>query len=420
MQFLIFDFLNRNKLILLLSILAGIFYFIIIQNLGSIDFIKSSLYFTKDSLEYKSYADWISGNSETGIFYRTFLFPLLIFISEKLLGFYGIWIFQFVFWLTGCILVFQTMLRLTRRNDLSMLSFVIVVSNISLIVYTAHALTETSTFFLLTLLMYLLTFAGKEHKKPFILLSIIFVLAALAAIKPLFQPAWYFGIIVIIIVHFNLIIYKPQLILIFILASSPVIIQKSINKINTGSYSSTKIADNTLRYYLYKKVKFYTDINKNQQINRNFNELPDSAQTSLNSNVSKVEKADMMKYLLSHPIASLKVYWENIHENLGSGNPYIDRRKNHVLSKWTENINHNFIFYIHLLMTFLWIYYIARNFKNHSIESHFILIGGLLTFYILYSSGISFWAGNRLIIPAIAVWSVLYPLMVYKFFTSRT
>lgn len=411
MQFLSDNFIKKATLLAILIALAGSFYLIIIYNLGSFGFIKNSLFFSGDSLEYKAYANWISGG-DTFIPYRTFFYPFLIFVSEILPGFYGIWILQFVFWIAGCILVFHTMLRLTGKKALAVLSFMIVVSNISLIVYTAHALTETVTFFFLTLFIYLLTFARKD--KPVIFLSLIFILSVLATIKPLFQLIWYFGIIVILIVNIKSILYKPMLIWMIILSSSPVIIQKSINKIMNGSFSSSQIANNTLRYYLYKKVKFYVASDDRKNINKNFNDLSESDQASLDVRVSQDKMKDIYKYLISHPIATIAVYSDNIYQNLSSGNPYIDRKKNYSLAKWTENVNNNFIFYIHLVMTILWMVYLIRNFKKQDQDSRFILISGLLVFYVLYSSGISFWAGNRLIIPAIGMWGVLYPLLIYK------
>jgi len=416
MQFSIYNFLRRSTIIVILSFGAGIFYFIIIQQLGSAEFIRDSLFFSGDAQEYKAYANWISGG-DTFIPYRTFFYPLLIFISEMFLGFYGIWILQFGFWLAGSILVFQTTMRLTGKKILAGLSFVIVVSNISLIVYTAHALTEVTTFFFLTLFINLVT--GSEKDKLFNLLGLIFILSVLATVKPLFQFIWYIGIILILIFQFKSILLRPILILLLLISASPVIVQKSINKIMNGSYSSSEIADNTIRHYLYKKVKFSVDSDKSQDKTRNFDDLSETDQDSLNHAVSHDGKMRIFTYLISHPITTFSVYCDNIHQNLSSGNPYIDRKKNYSLAKWTENVNNNFIFYIHLIMTLFWIYYVLSNYRKSEPLWNFILISGLLTFYILYSSGISFWAGNRLIIPAIAIWSVLYPLIIYSIFFNR-
>jgi 4-amino-4-deoxy-L-arabinose transferase-like glycosyltransferase len=414
MQYLNQKVLVKIGLPALLIAVAGTFYAIIISQLGSFDFIKQSLYNTYDSLEYKAYADWISGKPVPFIPYRTFFYPLLIFISQNLFGFYGIWIFQFIFWVSACLLTHQTIIRLTGNRYLALLSFVIAASNVSMIVYTAHALTEITTFCCLSLFLYFLTYINRMNTKPRILLILIFLLSVLAVIKPLFQPVWYAAVIVIILFCRKRWIKKPLIWLLLVLFASPVIIQKSINLNQASSFSTTTIADNTLRLYLYKKVMFYHDAGKNDAFKTQFNDLTEDQQDSLNRQASSVEMKEVYRFLLYHPVETTRVYWENIRENLGSGNPYINRKKNYSFAKWTENVNSNFIYYIHLIMTLVWIYFVINSYGRPGRNRTFIFTGGILAFFILYSSGISFWAGNRLIIPAVALWSVLYPLMIYN------
>lgn len=399
--------------------LAGIFYSIIIGQLGSFDFIRQSLFYTYDSLEYKAYAEWISGKKVPFIPHRTFFYPLLIFISHKLFGFYGIWIFQFVFWLSACTLTYHSMLRLTGNRYLALLSFLIATANISLIVYTAHALTEITTFFCLSLFLYFLTYFKGVETRPVIILVLIFLLSILAVIKPLFQPIWYAGVIVIILFRLKNRTKKPIFWLFLLLCAAPVLVQKSVNRIQTGSFSTTTIAGNTLRLYLYKKVRYDHEIRGQEAVNVQFNDLTEYQQDSLNRSASSANMREVYLFLFHHPVETIRVYWDNIYENLGSGNPYIDRNKNHSFAKWTENVNNNFIYPIHLLMTLVWIFFVFRSFIKPRQNQAVIIIGGLLSFFILYSSGISFWAGNRLIIPAVALWSVLYPLLFYSLFSRH-
>lgn len=414
MQFSIPHFLRRNKLAFLLAALASMFYFYVLHKLGSVDFIRDSLFSTEDSLEYRSYADWLSGSGEFSSPKRTFFYPLLILVSSGLFGYLGIWILQFFFWLAGCILVYSAALRFTKHTGIAVLAFVITASNISLVVYTAHVLTEIATFFLLTLFMYLLSFGYKDYKNPLIWSGLIFTISVLAAIRPVYQIIWYFWMVVSMVLIIKSLIRKPLFILLLLLATSPVLIQKAINKIEHGTYSSTSIADINLRYYFYRKVKFTVEAAPGQT----FNALPDSVHTELKAQAKAVENTEVIGYLLNHPLAAMAVYWDNLSENLKAGNPYIDQKANRSLYKWTENINNNFIFYIHLLMTLLWMYYVAVHFRKKNKESHFIFISGLVLFYTLYTSGITYWAGDRLVIPAIAVWSVLYPVLIREYISN--
>ncbi|MBI3501619.1 MAG: hypothetical protein HY063_07480 [Bacteroidetes bacterium] len=410
MRFSVKQILEKSRLLLALSAIATIFYFYILYELGGIDFIKNSLFSTGDSLEYKEYADWLSGKIDYCNPYRTFFYPLIILISTKLLGFYGTWIFQFLFWISGSIFIFKTALRITGRKDLATVSFLFAVSNISLIVYTAHALTEVAAFFFLTLFMYLLSMAHKKNQKPVLCLSLTIIISVLATIRPVFQICWYFWLIAFFIINYKSIIRHPLQIFLIIIASSPVIIQKAINKTKHNTFSSTEIGDYNLRYYFYKKVNFFVT----DTFNQSYNELPDSIHAGLKEKASQLSNAEIVSYLFFHPCETIEVYWDNITENLKQGNPYIDRKTNYSLSKWTENTNHNFIFYIHLIMTFLWIYYLIKNFSKSNLESHFIFLSGLMLFYILYSSGITYWAGDRLVVYVAAVWSVLYPFLIFQ------
>lgn len=419
MKFSILNLLKKNHLLLILIFIATLFYFIIFLKLGSFEFVKKSLFFTGDSLEYKGYADWLLGKGNYDYPFRTFFYPFLIIISDHLFGFYGIWIFQFMLWLTGCILVYKTMLRLTDRKDFAIFSFAIATLNVSLIIYTAHALTETTTFFFLTLFIYLFALAYKDYKKTRIFLGILFVISVLTVIRPVFQLFWYLTIIIILVIQYKSIILKPKLILMIILVSSPVIIQKTINKIKQNTFSCTRIADHNLQCYFYRKIKYFVDNKADPQVNQSFNQLPDSIHKNLTTKISKVEKAEILKYLWDHPIETIKVYWHNIQYNMSSGNPYVNF-KNNFLLKWVLRIYHNFIFfYFHLLMTLIWIYYLIKYFRKNNKESHFIFICGILTFYILYSSGIAYWAGDRLVIYAIAIWSVFYPFIIYKLYLNK-
>jgi hypothetical protein len=43
----------------------------------------------------------------------------------------------------------------------------------------------------------------------------------------------------------------------------------------------------------------------------------------------------------------------------------------------------------------------------------------LMLYYILLTSGISFWQGDRLVLPALPLWLVLYSLIIHFWITGK-
>lgn len=369
----------------------------------------NSLYSTGDSLEYLEYSQWLNGETSYCNPVRTFFYPLLILISTKLFGYYGLWILQFLLWLFGCILIYITVKKITNEI-LAVISFLIAVINISLICYTAFALTEVTAFFLLAFLSYLIS---NSKGSPFSI-SFILVLSILVTVKPFFLSILYFITIAFLIINFKNIYRRPILILMLILSLSPIIIQKSINKIEFGTVLfNTHVADINLKQYFYRKTKYYVENSFSSDFKNDFNNLSANEVLISKNAAMQLEKQEIIKYLIKHKKYSIMVYWDNLKENLKSGNPYLD--SNLKLKKLSNNINSNFIFRIHLIMLFLWLYFIIVKIKLvKTFGFRFVLWNGIFAFFILYSSGISFWAGDRLVVSATSVCCILYSGLIYR------
>ena len=333
-------FLNRNCLLILLSLAACTFYFIILNRLGSMEYIRGSLYFTSDSNEYREYTKWISGESDYCSQMRTFFYPLILLISTKLMGFYGIWYVHFIFWIVACDLIFLTTYNITKKKTIAAISFILAASNISIIVYTTHALTETTVFFLLSILVYILSDIRKKYHKLSYQFGLILIISILGATKPIYQIIWYITIVTFLILQIKTVIKKPFIIALILLASTPVIMQKSISKIKFGSFSNAQAADYNLKDYLYRKTKFYVDNDsiRTDEINKQFNVLSDSIHAIQTKQINMLSNVEIIKYLVKHPFKTITVFWKNIYENIGSGNPYISKPSNRSLYKWTETI----------------------------------------------------------------------------------
>jgi hypothetical protein len=409
------EFYKKNFIIILLTSLGVLFYFLIFYQIGSFENLKFSLYATGDSREYGEYADWLRGRTTYFNAYRTYFFPLIILISRAIWGYYGIWIIQFIFWISACILIYRTVMRFSGNQLLACISFLVATTNVSLIVYTTHALTEISTFFFLSLFAFSLSYIRIEEKNIKNIIPAIFIISVLTTLRPVFQIYWYLMILIALICNLKSYTRKPILFLALVAALIPTLVQLSINKINDGTFSNTKIAEHNLRYYMYKEVRY----NEEMTGKIPYNDLPDSIHRQLKIQASKIEKQEIVNYLLHHPKKTISVFLSHIRENLTRGNPYIDRNKNYELSKWVENTNNNFIFYLHIIFLIIWIYYIIKHFKSFPKNYLGIFSGGILLFYILISSGIANWSGDRLVVYTVAIWAVLYPVLIYDLITSK-
>lgn len=256
---------------------------------------------------------------------------------------------------------------------------------------------------------------------------ILFVISTLASIKPLFQIIWYAAILIILISQLRKIIHKPLIILFLLLASTPVITQTVINKMMYNTYRNTSIAALNLRDYFYRKTQFYIENNTipYAQIDNQYflypGALPDSVVKKQKYEISLLSNSEIIKELLTHWKYSLVVYQNNLVDyNLKAANQSIPINADNLKYRMWTKIYNTSLYYIHIIMLCIWIYYLFSNFKRRtSLEYLYVLLCGLLSNYILYTSGITFWAGDRVIVSAIGIWGSLYVVLIYLAFEKN-
>lgn len=390
-------------------------YFVLIGELGGAEFIRSSLFYTDDSQAYRGYAQWISGESTFCNPNRSYFYPLLLVFAQSFGGLAGIWLMQFLLWVAGCILIYCAALRISERKTIAVVALVLAISNISLMVYTVHALTEIVCFFFLALLVYLLS---GNFRNPKGFLPIVFIAGVVVAIKPQFQPLWYLLIAFFLVCLYRDILRRPTILFLLLAASSPVAVQFAINKSEHNTFSNSAIAHYNLRNSVYKKVLFFTEY-KSDSDGPDFDHLSDSAYVVLHQRVQIPDDDEIVDFLKNHKAAFINVWSDNVLENLQSGNSYIDREKHHTLSKWVENINHNIKFGLHVFCFIAWTWFVVSRAKRRDSIYVFILFCGITFYYIILTSGTVYWAGDRLLISSVAIWSTLYPVLLTRLFSKK-
>jgi hypothetical protein len=396
----------------LLNVFALLFYFLILRQLHPVSSIPVSLFQTGDSREYLEYSQWLSGNHDYCSPVRTFFYPLLILITTTAFGNYGLWIVQLLFWLASCNLAFFTISRITNNRMLSTIGFFLCCTMVSPIGYTANALTETTVFFLLSLFIFTLAKNISMINNIHIQLQLLFIISLLAATKPVYQILWYISAAAFLFLSFRE-LKKYKIILLLLLSVSPVIAQKSISLATYNTLSSTGIADSNLKLYLYRKAQHlhvYGTID-------NFDVLADSIHSAELKAAGKLSEKEAIVFLLKHPKETFLAFVDDLQNNIGTAYPLSNTPENKELIKWTQNIN-NKIMYLHLAAFILWLIFIFKNIHHLKNEqSLFILLSGLLLYYILFSSGLVFWSGDRLVAPATSLWICCY--LVFGFTLSK-
>jgi hypothetical protein len=237
--------------LIFLNLLAIIFYFAIFSNL-KVGIDKEIMFSTPDSKTYLDVADWVeTGTDSKSISTRPILFPILILISSKIGGIYGIWFLQFIFWLLSANLIFITIKKLTDNIYFSYAGSLLFITNLSLISLTLHALTEVTTTFALSFMAYFIATNLSAFKNLRFIHGLILFLALLTIIKPVFYLPLLFTLLVPLpIFYWRKYKKNPKKLLNLLLILFPLFLQMGIMKAKYGEFKVSKIASITLTDYL--------------------------------------------------------------------------------------------------------------------------------------------------------------------------
>jgi len=382
-------------------------YFTFSITFGYIQDIHQTMFWTPDSRSYRSVGEWllslvqrepISGGSDATLV-RPFFYPFLLAIAYALGGIYGIWIIQFMLWLVSGILLYLALKRVARCLFIVLCGLCLFVGNLTLIILTFHALTEVLTTFLLTVLVILITNKESIVEDKF-WFSVIFVVSLLTATKPVYI------ILLIIIISYRIIAFsraKQRLqsrMIYFLLAISPVLLQIGIMRMRHNTFSISKIGFLTVKYYYMSQI---------------YSKLEGLPIHEARMYVQPFCTWDMLVYLVRNYKLSIYIYLENIKENILTKSNFINPKEHLLLFGYMIFLN-GVYFVLHLLMLPLVLvlfvilivkYQQERDFRKQIEKVVYLLTPFLL---ILVTSGITFWQGDRIVLPSLPLWITLYAL----------
>lgn len=371
----------------------------------NLELSERAMFFGADSKDYLSVANWMFYGDET-VFTSTrpLLYPLLMGIPYSIFGVTGIWILHFGCWLITVNLTFLTVRKWTNHQVVAWIAAGIIVLNLSLISLIFQGLTELVTTALLSILCYHVVSSRDAFGQARFGQKLLFILVLLTLVKPSFYYPTLLCMAVTLFVYrkqYRLTIKKliyPLLIVV------PILLQMTLVHVRHGSFTVSKIGGLTFtNYYFSQCVQKIEELADNQ------------ASIAFSETMNSDQKMD---YLLTHKGVFVVQFVENIVLNIKADPSFLE-----IETKKQPQSTYAFMRFYNLLSLFVHIlgsamlvllFFIAFFKQEKQIWIQLFIIGGISSYYI-FITGLSFWQGDRLVLPAIALWVPLYAALFYGF-----
>lgn len=390
--------LDQKSLFLILNFLAVLFYFLVAIESEQLAGLETILYWAPDAQGYRDIADWQLGklaDPPAATPYRPFLFPLfLASIRYFTVNAYAVWSVHCIFWLLAVNFTSLSVWILTRRRSLYTLSFAILALNVSAIVQTFHALSETMVLLLASIWVYVFVRRWPDRANP-VWPAVLTLLASLLVVaKPVFQ----LHLLLITLYLARYVIHRPKTLPLFLLALSPVFIQLVLMNALIGRLTISTISTHTLEDYFSSQVYALGESVTFEEARLVMDEF---------------STAEEVAYLARNPGKAVALYVANVlFQNLLQSSDLLgDHEPLRVFTRSTNTVYYG----LHLIFLPLTVYVVGRKRGRKANVKVLYLFSAL----IIVSSGISFWQGDRLVITAMPYWLAAYMGVLHQLFLDR-
>lgn len=402
-------YIKQYKDIALLNYIALMIYYAVFTYMG-IEITDFRVFSTVDSQTYYATSLEFYKLSEGGYSeIRPFLYPLIILLSHKTVGIYGIWLVQFLGWLLSINLIYISIKRNTGSRTLGFTGSLVIAINISFIVLTTHALTESVTIFLLSVLVNILskTISAGYTVKNF--LYTFFVLILLTVTKPAFYIHALFLLFVLFPFFFlKKFIIAPKKILLLLACAIPLIFQVALMKVKYNTFTISNIDSQTFKPYLFSQ-----GIKENNEVG-----IKDARGIALNMNASEV-----LDYLGDNKTLYLSIYLNNLKNAIHSLPCFILYENSYYQASvigYMVFLN-GIYFYLHIVFLLPLLFFLYRVYKKRNQQTYLFSVFFLtvLLYYLLLVAGMVFGEGDRLVLIALPLWVFLYALIINEALKKR-
>ena len=387
--------LEKHRDIYLLNLILLTVYFASFALLN-IHINRTTLFFSHDSITYLNVTHWIQGVSNTmDSQIRPFLYPAILLVLYEGIGSVGLWFFQFLCWIISINFIFLSIKHLSKRSCFGFLGSSVATLNFSFLLLTFHALPEVLTTFLLSVYVFFISTNIKKWRDLEFFHGSLLILVLLVVIKPLFYLMVLFTLLVVLpLFYLRKYFRKPRKFIVLFLILTPLILQVAIMKIKYDSFTVSEISGNTFRDYFFAQGLQHIDHIKYEEAVREAQHFSASEQ---------------VKFILSHKLLYLTLYAGNLKGNIDAEPVFLEVPVHYKsLYKFTSNLN-TFCFYLHLLFLVPVFFTLATTIIRREYDFTFLFFClSFPLYYILLTSGISFWQGDRLVLPGLPLWIFLY------------
>lgn len=366
------------------------------------------LLFTSDSKTYfNAGKEFFDFSAQGDSLIRPFFYSCFLALSYYLGGAWLVVLLQLLFWLTSANLIYYCVKEISGKLISRIIAVFFFAINLSLISYAFHGLTEVMSVLLLSLITFITCKTLKKRFEFKTAVSILFLFALLAVTKPLFLYPFLFFLLVTGVYFFKTYRKNIKLMLLLLLAATPVLLQLTAMK---AKYDILKISEiGSLTFHKYLLAQGIREI-------ESISEVPVSQEIALH-----MAPSEKRHYLWNHRNTFLKLYFKNIQDNVtGYGTNIIlpSGKSAPKYVKFMAVYNEKLYIFFYFLFAAFIILSIRDLFSKKLVINWQSTAIGLLLFYIIFSSGISFWQADRLIIFSLPLWIVLLFLILNRLGTT--
>jgi hypothetical protein len=374
---------------LLLNVVAAIIYLSAGWASGLLLHVHSSVFSSQDSQEYHQVADWIFGarTSAAASNWRPFLYPLLIGLGGRLGGVYGVWLLNVVLWFTALNVAAGATYRFVKSNLAAALVFLVLATNLSLIVLTFEGLTEITTVALLACWIFGVTYFSRRST-PAQVAWILLPVTLLVVVKPEFELLL---AIVVVVALVGIVRSQSRALAaaVFAMCLIPVAIQLALMVRFNGYLGISRIGDTTVREYFLSQL----DVTIGQAAN-----LQQARQQ-----MDGLSDLGAARFLLNHFGDAAVVFASTLSGNLISGTSFLDGHPHIRFAILATQL-----MYFAVLIVMIPVVSLAL-WRAHDGRLALLYVGSLNVFL---AGGLTFSQGDRITIVALPLWLTAFVLAV--------
>lgn len=363
---------------------------------------RDLLFVTSDAVTYHDVAIWLlTGEDTDSLSTRPLLYPFLLMVILKLGGNAALFYVQILFWVLAVNFCYASLWSLCKNKLVSFLGAAILACNLSLMALVAHALTEVITVFLLSVMIFLVVKHRAEYKHFSFGLRLLGLFVLLTLVKPVFYLPAACLLVSALFFYRKQLFYKPMKLMLFALILLPMIGQMTLVYSKFDSFKVSTIGSRTLtRYFFAQGIARLENLDRQTAIVK----------------AESCSKTERLKYLSANSSVYLSLFLGNVKGNIKGAPIYLkypNTLNGQISERFMKHYNH-ISFQLHWIMLFLGLVILVVLWRKKNVELFIpVLVCFLLNIYLLLVSGISFFQGDRLTISNIAIWSVLYPSLIY-------